>query len=145
MPPPLTFPLLPRGHSTHIVPMGASCSTFGETYQMGLSQSVSVHNTPNVLSRVFCADPVTPSYTCVIDGNSKLLQSYTWLPQNDISNEAESDDAVPPSLQPYSHQQDAGTHSNSLGRSSFDHECRLCGMSIELDLECYKMQSSIAA
>ncbi|KAJ1021036.1 hypothetical protein NDA13_005664 [Ustilago tritici] len=58
----------------------------------------------------------------VLVGNSKLLQSYTWLPSDNVSNETESDDAVPPSIQPYSCQRDAETHPNPLDSSSSDHE-----------------------
>ncbi|SOV02792.1 uncharacterized protein UDID_18032 [Ustilago sp. UG-2017a] len=73
----------------------------------------------------------TPSYMPVLDSNSKLLQSYIWLPQNDTSDEAESDNAIPPSLQPYSCHRDAGTHSNSLDHLSFDHEWDQMMMEIE--------------
>ncbi|KAJ1582935.1 hypothetical protein NDA12_005851 [Ustilago hordei] len=63
---------------------------------------------------------IDPSYPPVITGNSKLLQSYMWLPHDDVTNEMDLDDTVPPSLHPYSHQCDAGTHSLPSDVLSFD-------------------------
>ncbi|SYW81818.1 uncharacterized protein UHO2_00323 [Ustilago hordei] len=63
--------------------------------------------------------PPPPPHTPIFVSNHDLLRSYTWLSPDPTSDETESDDVVPSSLQPYSHQRHLATHSEP---PSFNHE-----------------------
>ncbi|SYW81901.1 uncharacterized protein UHO2_00405 [Ustilago hordei] len=68
-------------------------------------------------------DTTTPfPHTPVIISDHDLLRSYTWLTPYDTLDKTDSNDVVPSSLQPYSHQQHLVTHPDPLESSSLDHE-----------------------
>ncbi|SAM85546.1 uncharacterized protein UBRO_20006 [Ustilago bromivora] len=65
-----------------------------------------------------------PLHRPVLASDSKLLHSYTWLPRNEVPDDAESDDVTSPSLPLYSRQRDSEPQSSSSSSdfSSFGHE-----------------------
>ncbi|KAJ1600228.1 hypothetical protein NDA14_004133 [Ustilago hordei] len=50
---------------------------------------------------------------------SPLLQSYTWVPHDDASEEPEPDDVTPPTVRPYSHQRGVELQQSPLDSSSY--------------------------
>ncbi|KAJ1040540.1 hypothetical protein NDA10_007415 [Ustilago hordei] len=58
----------------------------------------------------------------VLAGNSPLLQSYTWVPHDDASEEPEPNDITPPTVRPYSRQCGVELQQSPLDSSSYNHE-----------------------
>ncbi|KAJ1027735.1 hypothetical protein NDA13_003190 [Ustilago tritici] len=64
----------------------------------------------------------TPSDQPVLTGDSKLLRSYTWLPQSEALDVTEPDNVVQLSLPSYSRQWDSGHQPSSPDPSGFSHK-----------------------
>ncbi|CCF52185.1 hypothetical protein NDA10_006404 [Ustilago hordei] len=63
-----------------------------------------------------------PFHRCVLAGDHELLHSYTWFPQDEVTDETEADDVTHSLLPMYSCQCTIDSNSSPSDVSSFSHE-----------------------